>query len=336
MAVTRAATERSRIGSLYALVYRSGALVHKQTVAAAEVTGNGTAQPSVDLDYKLRTGDRVYVVANYAASVGTSLHELGTGAAESGLSALLVYANPVYGRVMQRSETQPMYGSVTWSGGSNTCELVRSLAKASVVLDDSGLFARKTLSFILAGAPQKTSMEVIYNTGAGKYEIPNAEGLGGTWNTAVNADDMIPLTGENYCAPYPISIDAGGVSVDKNTFDKRRSALILCAAAGETKEYYRLDFSRQLFSTSVGKDASNRIPRHRTQCALCLPCHGREKRRLRLRGRGVEKPRQPISNIRSRCRATGGKAPRATASTSSARTGIRCWSCRTSRWRRTS
>ena len=68
---------------------------------------------------------------------------------------------------------------------------------------------------------------------------------------------MIPLTGENYCAPYPISVDAGGVSVDKNTFDKRRSALILCAAAAEAKEYYRLDFSRQLFSTSVGKDASN-------------------------------------------------------------------------------
>lgn len=258
VALTRAATEAEcRIGSLYALVYRSGALVYKQTVAAAEVTGNGTAQPAVDLDYKLRTGDRVYVVANYAASVGTSLHGLGTGAAESGLSALLVYANPVYGRVMQRSETQPMYGTVTWSGGSNTCELVRSLAKASVVLDDSGLFAGKTLSFILAGAPQKTSMEVVYDTGAGKYEIPNAEGLGGTWSTTVNADDMIPLTGENYCAPYPISIDAGGVSVDKNTFDKRRSALILCAAAGETKEYYRLDFSRQLFSTSVGKDASN-------------------------------------------------------------------------------
>ena len=258
VALTRAATEAEcRIGSLYALVYRGGSLVYKQTVAAAAVSGNGTAQPAVDLDYKLRTGDRVYVVANYSASVGTSLQGLGTGAAESGLSALLVYDNPVYGRVMQRSETQPMYGSVTWSGGPNTCELVRSLAKASVVLDNSGLFAGKTLSFILAGAPQRTSMEVIYDTNAGKYEIPNAEGLGGTWSTAVNADDMIPLTGENYCAPYPISVDAGGVSVDKNTFDKRRSALILCAAAAEAKEYYRLDFSRQLFSTAVGKDASN-------------------------------------------------------------------------------
>ena len=258
VALTRAATEAEcRIGNLYALVYRGGSLVYKQTAAAAAVTGNGTAQPSVDLNYKVRPGDKIYVVANYPASVGTSLQGLGTGAAESGLSALLVCDNPVYGRVMQRSETQPMYGSVIWSAGSNTCELVRSLAKASVVLDDSGLFAGKTLSFILAGAPQKTSMEVVYDTDADKYEIPNVDGLGGTWSTAVNTDDMIPLTGENYCAPYPISIDAGGVSVDRNTFDKRRSALILCAAAGEAKEYYRLDFSRQLSSTTILGDASN-------------------------------------------------------------------------------
>lgn len=259
VAVTRAATEAEcRISSLYVLVYRSGALVYKQTAAAAAVTGNGTAQPSVDLTYSLQTDDKVYVVANYPASVGTLLQGLATGAAESGLSALLVYDNPTYSRVMQRSETQPMYGSVTWSEGANTCTLMRSLAKASVVVDDSSLFAGKTMSFILAGAPQKTSMEVVYDTDADKYEIPNAAGLGGTWSTTVNADEMIPLTSENYCAPYPISIDAGGVSVDKNTFDKRRSALILCAAgASNTKEYYRLDFSRQLTSTTVTDDASN-------------------------------------------------------------------------------
>ena len=86
VAVTRAATEAEcRIGSLHVLVFRSGALVYKQTAAAAAITGNGTAQPSVELNYKLRAGDKVYVVANYPASVGTSLQGLGTGAAESAL-----------------------------------------------------------------------------------------------------------------------------------------------------------------------------------------------------------------------------------------------------------
>ena len=257
--VTRAATQAEcKINSLILLIYRNEALVHKQAYAAAAITGNGTAQPSVDLSYSLLAGDKIYVVANYSTSVGSSLQGLGTGAPESGLSALLVYDSPVYGRIMQRSETQPMYGSVTWSEGSNTCTLLRSLAKASVVLDNSSLFAGKTMSFILAGAPQKTSMEVVYDTENDKYEIPNAAGLGGTWSTAVNADEMIPLTSENYCAPYPISTDAGGVSVDKNTFDKRRSALLLCATdASNTKEYYRLDFSRQLTSTTITDDASN-------------------------------------------------------------------------------
>lgn len=256
--VTRAATEAEcRISSLYVLVYRSGALVYKQTAAAAAVTGNGTAQPSVDLTYSLQTDDKVYVVANYPASVGTSLQGLATGASESGLSALLVYDNPVYGTVMPASDPQPMYGSVVWSAGSNVCTMVRSLAKVTVELGSSGIFAGKTVKYTLAGVPRKTSMEVRYDTGAGKYEIPGAAGFGGTWSTDVNTGNMTALTAVNYCAPYPLSTIAGGADIDENTFDKRRTALILSLTASGTEEYYRLDFSRQLSSTSVIGDASN-------------------------------------------------------------------------------
>ena len=259
VAITRAATEMEcKISSMYLLVYRSNSLVHKQLIASALVTGNGTAQPSVDLDYKVRTGDKVYVVANYSASIGTSLQELGTGTTENDLSALLVYTNPINRRLTPSAEMQPLYGSVTWSAGSNVCTLVRSRARVSVALDDSGLFSGKTLTYILAGAPEKTSMEVVYNTTAQKYEIPNVDGLGGTWNTEADIDNIIPLTYAIYCAPYPISTDAGGVSVDKNTFDKRRTSLILCATdASDVKEYYRLDFSKQLASTTILGDASN-------------------------------------------------------------------------------
>lgn len=122
VAVTRAATAAEcRIGSLYVLVYRGGALAHKQAFAAAAVSGNGTAQPFVDLDYSLRANDKVCVAANYPASVGTSLQGLADGSAESGLASLLVYDNPACGRVVPASEAQPMYGSVVWSAGSNTC-----------------------------------------------------------------------------------------------------------------------------------------------------------------------------------------------------------------------
>lgn len=68
---------------MYLLVYRSNSLAHKQLIASASVAGNGTAQPSVDLDYKVRANDKVYVVANYSASIGTSLQELGTGTTEN-------------------------------------------------------------------------------------------------------------------------------------------------------------------------------------------------------------------------------------------------------------
>lgn len=130
-----AATEAEcKINSLILLVYRNEALVHKQAYAAAAVTGNGTAQPSVELNCNLRASDKVYVVANYPASVGTSLQGLETGAAESALSALLVYDNPVYDAAMAASDPQPMYGSVVWSAGSNSCTLVRSLAKVTVEL----------------------------------------------------------------------------------------------------------------------------------------------------------------------------------------------------------
>ena len=259
VAVTRAATTAEcRIGNLFVLVYRGDALVHKQAFTAAAVTGNGTAQPSVEVDYNLRADDKVHVVANYAAAVGTLLQGLGTGSAESGLPSLLVYDNPVLGRVMQRSEVQPMYGTVVWAAGPNTCTLVRSLAKVSVVKDDPGLFAGKTVSYIVAGAPEKTSMEVVYDPVADKYGIPGAAAIGAAWSTAFNTDDMIPLATENYCAPYPISTVVGGTTVDKNTFDKRRSALILCAVdASDAKEYYRLDFSRQLSVTTILGDASN-------------------------------------------------------------------------------
>ena len=259
VAITRAATEMEcKISSMYLLVYRSNSLVHKQLIASASVTGNGTAQPSVDLDYKVRAGDKVYVVANYSASIGTSLQELGTGTSENVLSALLVYNNPIYRRLSPSAEIQPLYGSATWSAGSNVCTLVRSRARVSVTLGDSGLFSGKTLTYILAGAPEKTSMEVVYNTTTQKYEIPNVDGLGGTWNTEADVDNIIPLTYAIYCAPYPISMDAGGVSVDKNTFDKRRTSLILCATdASDVKEYYRLDFSKQLTSTTILGDASN-------------------------------------------------------------------------------
>lgn len=256
--VTRAATEAEcRIGSLYVLVYRSGALVYKQSVAAAAVTGNGTAQPSVDLAYGLQADDRVYVVANYPASVGTSLQELATGALESALSPLLVYDNPVYDAVMQASDSQPMYGCVVWSAGTNVCPMVRSLAKVTVELGNSGIFAGKTVKYTLAGAPRKTSMEVVYDADADVYEIPNAGGIGGAWSTAVNTDNMNALNAVNYCAPYPVATTAGGESVDANTFDKRRTALILSLEASGAETYYRLDFSRQLSSTSVTGDASN-------------------------------------------------------------------------------
>ena len=258
VAVTRAATEAEcKINSLILLVYRNEALVHKQAYAAAAVTGNGTAQPSVELNYKLRAGDKVYVVANYPASVGTSLQGLGTGAAESALSALLVYDNPVYDAAMAASDPQPMYGSVVWSAGSNSCTLVRSLAKVTVELGNSGIFAGKTVKYTLAGAPRKTSMEVVYDPDADQYEIPNAGAIGGTWSTAVDADGMTALTAVNYCAPYPLSTVAAGEDLDENTFDKRRTALILRLTASGTEEYYRLDFSRQLSSTSVTGDASN-------------------------------------------------------------------------------
>lgn len=101
VAVTRAATEAEcRIGSLYALVYRSGALVHKQTVAAAEVTCNGTAQPSVDLDYKLRTATGSMSWRTMRRRSGLRCMSSAREPPKAGLSALLVYANPVYGRVM--------------------------------------------------------------------------------------------------------------------------------------------------------------------------------------------------------------------------------------------
>lgn len=258
VAVTRAATEAEcKINSLILLVYRNEALVHKQAYAAAAVTGNGTAQPSVELNCNLRAGDKVYVVANYPASVGTSLQGLGTGAAESALSALLVYDNPVYDAAMAASDPQPMYGSVVWSAGSNSCTLVRSLAKVTVELGNSGIFAGKTVKYTLAGAPRKTSMEVVYEQDADRYEIPNAGAIGGTWSTAVDADGMTALTAVNYCAPYPLSTVVAGEDLDENTFDKRRTALILRLTASGTEEYYRLDFSRQLSSTSVTGDASN-------------------------------------------------------------------------------
>lgn len=259
VAVTRAATAAEcRIGSLYVLVYRGGALAHKQAFAAAAVSGNGTAQPFVDLDYSLRANDKVCVAANYPASVGTSLQGLADGSAESGLASLLVYDNPVCGRAVPASEAQPMYGSVVWSAGSNTCSLVRSLAKVSVETENSAVFAGKTVTYILAGAPEKTSMEVRYDTSADKYEIPDAAGIGGAWSTAIDAGGMISLSEVTYSAAYPLSGVAGGAAADLNTFDKRRTALILCATdAADAKEYYRLDFSRQLSSTSITGDASN-------------------------------------------------------------------------------
>ena len=259
VSVTRAATTAEcRISKLWLLVYRSNALVHKQLFAAAAVTGNGTAQPAVETDYKLKTGDKVYVLANYSASVGLSIEGLSTGAAESALSAMLIYDNPVNSRVTPGSEIQPMYGSVTWSAGSNVCTLVRSRAKISITLDNSALFAGKTITYLLTGVPKKTSLEVVYNTISGNYEIPNVIGIAEAWDTNADIDNIIPLSTTIYCAPYPISMDAGGATVDKNTFDKRRSALILCATdASDAKEYYRLDFSRQLSSTTITGDASN-------------------------------------------------------------------------------
>lgn len=259
VAVTRAATQTEcTINNLYLLVYRSGALVYKQASGASSVTGNGTAQPSVELLYKLKTGDKVYIAANYSAAVGTSLSGLATGAAESGLASLLVYDNPAYNAVVPMTAVQPMYGSVVWSSGPNACTLVRSLAKVSVELGNAGVFAGKTVQYVLAGAPQKTSMEVVYDTNAGKYKIPGAADIGSTWSTVVDTDCMVALAAANYCAAYPLSTVAGGVDIDENTFDKRRTALVLCAVdAANAEEYYRLDFSRQLSSTTITGDASN-------------------------------------------------------------------------------
>lgn len=256
VAVTRAATAAEcRINTLYVLIYRTGSLQHRQVVASG-ITGNGTATPSVPLNYKVQNNDVVYVVANPGATVAASLDALGTGASEGGLSALLVYDNPAYTTKSQPSGGMPMFGKLAWSAGTNTCQMARSMAKVTVSAAD-GLFTGKTLKYALAGAPAITSMEVTISS-AGEYAIPNVVPISGPWGTDIDASDLVAPPAAHYCAPYPVSTAAGsGVTLDKNTFDSRRTALILAVEDVTGTEYYRLDFSTQTAPTAPSDDASN-------------------------------------------------------------------------------
>lgn len=149
-------------------------------------------------------------------------------------------------------------------------------------------------------------MEVRYDTSADKYEIPDAAGIGGAWSTAIDAGGMISLSEATYSAAYPLSGVAGGAAADLNTFDKRRTALILCATdAADAKEYYRLDFSRQLSSTSITGDASNEYldiepNTHYTFRITSVKSGGY------LSAAEAWKIPEAISNTRSRCRTLSG------------------------------
>ena len=260
VAVTRAATTNERwIYNLYVLVYRTGSLAYKQAIAGAMLTSNGTAAPSVSLNYRVQTGDVVYVVANCGTTIKAKLDALGTGAAVSGLSALLAYDNPAYTTKLQPSSGMPMFGTLTWSSGTNTCQMARSMAKVTVSAA-SGLFSGKNLKYAITGAPEKTSMEVTVSgtDGNRQYAIPNVVSIGGSWSMDIDAGDIIASTAAHYCAPYPVSTAAGsGVTLDKNTFDNRRTALILSVAGASGAEYYRLDFSEQKTVTTPTGTASN-------------------------------------------------------------------------------
>ena len=261
VAVTRATMAECLINNLYVLVYRTGSLAYKQEFTGYALISNGTTSPVAPLNYRVQTGDVIYVVANYDSVVKYNLDGLGTGAAASGLSALLIYQNPLQTAKTLPMTGMPMFGTVTWSSsGSNICTMVRSLAKVTVTVAN-GLFMGQTLSYTLAGAPPKTSMEVReIAVGSGLYTIPGSGGYSGAWagvwNWNTYPEDIVELETPLYSASFPNATTAAGLTFDRETFDKWRTGVILVADNG-TKEYYRLDFSQQKASTTPTGDAGN-------------------------------------------------------------------------------
>ena len=280
--------------SLCVLVCRGGALAHKQAFAAAAVSGNGTAQPFVDLDYSLRANDKVCVAANYPASVGTSLQGLADRSAESGLASLLVYDNPACGRVVPASEAQPMYGSVVWSAGSE--HLLAGAFKLAKFPS-----RRRTPPF-LPGRPSRISWRALRKRRAWRFatirlptntKVPDAAGIGGAWSTAIDAGGMISLSEATYSAAYPLSGVAGGAAADlSHVRQETHGADLMRYRCGRCERVLPAGFlPAALFDLDHGR-CFERIPRHRTQYALYLPDHEREERRLPLCRRGVEKSRK--------------------------------------------
>ncbi len=254
-----------RLFNYWMLVFRSGALVHKQTEASVAPTANGTTSPSIVLDsFQPAPGDMIYVVANAPAGLTFNLNGFSVGSPESGLSSRLVIANPVGLDGKQPATGQPMFGKTGWTdAGQNVCLMVRALAKITVEVEPALLspgerWADKTLKWKISGSPYQTSVETTYNPATKCYEIPDPTVYYSGWNTSngVFGNLNVPL----YSASYPnATVASGNQIVSKNRFSKGRTALMLSAEdniSGQT-EYYRLDFSRQTRTTSLDYSAEN-------------------------------------------------------------------------------
>ena len=254
-----------RLFNYWMLVFRSGALVHKQTEASVAPTANGTTSPSIVLDsFQPAPGDMIYVVANAPAGLAANLNGLSAGSTESGLSSRLIFANPVFSQKTQPATGQPMFGKTEWTdAGQNVCLMVRALAKITVEVEPAlsspgERWADKTLQWEIIGAPQQTSIETTYNTATKCYEIPDPTSYYLGWGASKGTPDDLSTT--LYSASYPnATVASGNQTVSKNDFSKGRTALMLYVTdniSGQT-EYYRLDFSRQTRTTSLNHSAEN-------------------------------------------------------------------------------
>ena len=254
-----------RLFNYWMLVFRSGALVHKQTEASVAPTANGTTSPSIVLDsFQPAPGDMIYVVANAPAGLAANLNGLSAGSTESGLSSRLIFANPVFSQKTQPATGQPMFGKTEWTdAGQNVCLMVRALAKITVEVEPAlsspgERWADKTLQWEIIGAPQQTSIETTYNPATKCYEIPDPTLYYLGWGASKGTPDDLSTT--LYSASYPnATVASGNQTVSKNDFSKGRTALMLYVSdniSGQT-EYYRLDFSRQTRTTSLDHSAEN-------------------------------------------------------------------------------
>lgn len=254
-----------RLFNYWMLVFRSGALVHKQTEASVAPTANGTTSPSIVFDNFLPTqGDVIYVAANAPAGLAANLNGFSVGSPESSLSSQLISANPVFSQKTQPATGQPMFGKTEWTdAGQNVCLMVRALAKITVkvepaLLSSGGRWADKTLKWEIVGAPQQTSIETTYNPATKCYEIPDPTSYYLGWDASKSTPNDLntPL----YSASYPnATVASGNQTVSKNNFSKGRTALMLYVSdnASGRIEYYRLDFSRQTRTTSLEYFAEN-------------------------------------------------------------------------------